>query len=255
MSSYTFTLTGNSSILSCNIFPEVELDENSDYSCALLDLTTYHSIPNIVQGVNSACHFYMLTDEGRTTYSPTNGAMGYTVEQVDLPTGCYEAVEILDFIKRKIVDFGFSFEYTIDKNTSKAKIKCSTALYIGDRLSNNILKSVFGYRNDLIGIIPLNTETESTDIIKIASQDVVRVECNITSGSYVNGKSSHTIYEFATNKVDVGYKIIERPRNLIYLPVVLKRLNHIELSLVDQNGESIDFRGETVTCRIHIKKD
>lgn len=253
MSSNTITLTGNSSKLCCNIFPELELDEKSEYSCALLELTTYHSIPNIIEGVNSAFYFYMVYDVLVEKYDASNGGKEDVMKQIDLPTGCYEAAEILDFIKQRIADFGFSFEYEIDKNTFKTKIKCSTALFIGNNLSNNILKTVFGYTQS--GIILKDKQIESKDIIKIADQDVVRVECNLASGSYVNGENSHTIHEFATYKVGVGHKIIERPKNLIYLPVTTKRLNYIEISLVDQNGTPINFRGETVTCRIHIKRE
>lgn len=184
---------------------------------------------------------------------PFEGSNSSLIQELKIPTGCYEADEILAYIKRRLETWGLSFDYTIDKNTFKTKIKCSTAIYVGDHYSSNVMRKIFGFRKD--NVLPLDKQVESDDIIKIANQDVVRVECNIVSGSYVNGKSSHTIYEFATQKVDVGYKIIERPRNLIYLPVACKRLNHIEISLVDQNGTPIDFRGETVTCRIHIKRE
>lgn len=254
MSSYTFTLTGNSSKLDCNIFPEVILDEKSDYSCALLELTTYHSIPNIIEDVNNAVIIYVNKNADKTYKATDGSSKGDIFLKVQLATGCYEAHELLELIKQRLAGYGFSFEYAIDKNTFKTSIKCDTAIYIGDEYSNNILKKVFGYSQNKPKI-PKNTKEESQDIIKIASQDVVRVECNIVSGSYVNNKSSHTIHEFATNKVDVGYKIIERPRNLIYMPVTHKRLSSIEISLVDQNGTPIDFRGETVTCRIHVRRE
>lgn len=253
MSSSTFTLTGNSSNLSCSIFPEVVLDEKSDYSCALLELTTYHSIPNVNKSNNSFIFYVTKPDGEEITFRSSDGANSNLLQHLQVPTGSYEADEILSYIKAQLVQWGFSFEYEIDKNTFKTKINCSTAIYVGDDYPNNVMRKIFGFCND--DRLPRNVEVESDEIIKIASQDVVRVECNIVSGSYVNGRSSHTIHEFATQKVDVGYKIIERPRNLIYLPVVSKRLNYIEISLVDQNGEAIDFRGETVTCRIHIKRE
>lgn len=261
--STTFTLTGNASNLSCDIFPEVILDENSEYSCALLDLTTYHSIPNVIEGVNNS--FYIYTKKDGTTFDnlireavlapldlSSDGRLEDTMNRIDLPTGTYEAVEILNLIKERIIQNGFSFHYEINKHTFKTKIRCSTAIYTGGSLSNNILRKVFGFQCD---IIRKNTLTEAEDVIKIANQDVVRVECNITTGAYLNGRICHTIYEFATYKADIGHKIIEQPKNLIYLPVTQKRINHIEISLVDQNGDLIDFRGETITCRIHVKRN
>lgn len=92
-------------------------------------------------------------------------------------------------------------------------------------------------------------------MIKISKLNVIRVECNIVSGAYVNGRQCHSIYEFASNKVDAGYKIVEQPVNVIYMPVVPRRINCIQISVVDQNGELVDFRGEEITCRIHIKRD
>lgn len=246
--SNTFTFTGNSSILSCNIFPEVVLDENSDYSCALLELVTYHSIPNITEA-NNKVYYFWKTQLTKGTKQPKDG----TPQSFEVPPGSYEAHEILDYIKHQFNEIGFSFEYKINKNTFKTTIKCSTLINIHKDQPDDIFRHIFGYSQNQI--VLQDAKTESNDIIKISSQDVVRVQCNITSGSFVNGKTSHTIYEFATNKVDVGYKIIEQPKNLIYLPVIQKRLNQIEISLVDQNGAPIDFRGETITCRIHIKKD
>ena len=38
------------------------------------------------------------------------------------------------------------------------------------------------------------------------------------SGSYVNGATKNTIYSFFP-KVSPGYKIIESPVNLVYLPI------------------------------------
>lgn len=246
--STTFTLTGNSANLSCSIFPEVVLDENSEYSCALLELTTYQTIQN-VNLANNRVHYYATGEDQKAATGPSDGHL----YQFRVPPGSYEAHEILDYIKHIFSQFDFRFEYNINKNTSKVIIKCSTAICIPPPDDCNIFRSIFGFTTEKI--CPLNEYVYPQNIIKIANQDVVRVECNLTTGSYVNGVSSHTIYEFATNKVEVGYKIIEQPRNLIYLPVAYRRLNYIEISLVDQNGEPIDFSGETVTCRIHVKKD
>lgn len=236
MSSCTFTLTGNSSSLSCSIFPEIELDADAEYSCALLDFTSYHSIPNVNEANNKVEYFI-------------NG----THAEFRIPPGCYEALEILEYIKLVFAKLRISFEYSINKNTFITTLACSSPLYTGDKNSANILNKIFGYKAEKT--IVVNIRIESSDPIKIACQDVVRVECNIATGSYVNGHHSHAIYEFATNRVEAGYKIIERPRNLIYLPVAVRRLNRIEISFVDQNSKPIDFRGETVTCRIHIKKE
>lgn len=78
-------------------------------------------------------------------------------------------------------------------------------------------------------------------------------ESSVYTGSFINNKSSHTLHEFYPD-VATGYKINETPRNLIYLPIVDRTIRTLHCDIVDQNNNLIDFQGETITCRIHIKK-
>lgn len=231
MSSITVSLTGTTSELTANFFPEIVLDEKYEYSCGLLDFTTYQSTPNISKS-NNTFHF--------------DGGV------IEIPIGSYEVVEVLDYIKMKLQDFGISFDYKVNKNTFKTTVKCSAKILLG--LPNSI-HTVLGFRGGVGEEIPANFEHESEEAIRISKLNVIRIECNIISGAYVNGKLCHAIYEFASNKVDIGYKIIEQPQNIIYLPVIPRRISSIQISVVDQNGDLIDFRGEDITCRIHIKRN
>ena len=67
-------------------------------------------------------------------------------------------------------------------------------------------------------------------------------------GSYVNGRTQNTIYSFFPN-VSPGYKIVENPRNLVYLPVILDKINKMETVVTDQNGKQLNLRGENLTIR------
>ena len=51
-----------------------------------------------------------------------------------------------------------------------------------------------------------------------------------------------------------GYKIVQEPLNLIYLPVTLSTISHMETKLVDRNGKLINLRGEELSVRFHIKE-
>lgn len=135
---YTVVFTGTSSILQANFLPEITLDENSDYSCALIDL----------------------------------------------------------FIK----------------NTNNAD--------------------------------------------KIVNIGEIRINCDIISGSYINGQQSHTIHQFATSTSDVkGQIFVEIPKHLIYFPIKVKSLRSIQISIVDHKGEPINIYGGEIICRINIKRD
>ena len=83
--------------------------------------------------------------------------------------------------------------------------------------------------------------------------NVVRVECNIIASAYINNKPSHTLHQFSPN-VGPGYKIVVVPRNVIYLPVNIKRKSLVTLKLVDQYGVLINFEGEILTIRLHLKQ-
>ena len=78
------------------------------------------------------------------------------------------------------------------------------------------------------------------------------VECNITGGAYINNKKVHTIHEFFP-AVPPGFKIIEIPSKVIYQPLVVRSINHIQLKIVNEHGDLVNFRGETITIRLHIK--
>ena len=54
--------------------------------------------------------------------------------------------------------------------------------------------------------------------INILSVNSIYVNCDLITNSYVNGVRAPVIYSFIPN-VAPGYKVVEKPYNLIYLPV------------------------------------
>ena len=79
---------------------------------------------------------------------------------------------------------------------------------------------------------------------------------DIISGSYVNGIEKPIIYSFFPN-VSPGYKIIETPPNVVYLPITFITLDVIysmETTLTDQNGRELNLRGENITIRFHVRE-
>ena len=96
--------------------------------------------------------------------------------------------------------------------------------------------------------------THSYDLpVSILKINALRVECNVTAGAYINERRVHTIHEFFP-AVPPGYKIIEAPSQVIYLPITVKTIDHLQVRIVDQDGNLVNFRGEIVTIRLHIKQ-
>lgn len=235
MSSTTLTLTGNSSSLNSHFHPEIELDERYSYSACLLDLYTYNSIPNVNETNNTL------------VYSKDNGE---TYERIVLPTGAYEIDEILKLLENEFQAKKAKIKITSDKKTMKCTIYLSIHCLLSFTARDSI-GSVLGFAPVVYGP---NSQHVAEKVINIQSNGNLRIDCDLITGSYHNGTSTHTIYEF-TPSVDPGYKIVEQPKHLIYLPVVRHRINTVNISIRDQAGKLADFRGENITCRIHIKRD
>ena len=63
----------------------------------------------------------------------------------------------------------------------------------------------------------------------------------------------HVIHKFFL-VVPPGYSIVEKPSEVIYLPINTKEINEIILKITDQNGNLVNFRGEVITIRLHLQK-
>lgn len=232
MSSITISITGNSSQLHADFYPEIVLDERYEYSCSMLSFNTYNSIPNVHKH-NNVFH-YSLKKEG-------------PYEEITIPIGAYELEAIVKLLTKYFEDKSISFYIHANSNTLKCSLK--GIVYIDFSKPNSIGK-LLGFDKRIL--TPSKQHT-SDHVVNIQSVNNVRIDCDLTTGSFHNGQSTHTIYEFSPP--DPGYKIDEQTKHLIYLPITKRRINEVNISVVDQNGQLVDFRGEEISCRIHIKRD
>ena len=94
---------------------------------------------------------------------------------------------------------------------------------------------------------------ESENIVNILTINSILVNIDI-SGSYVNGSTQPTIYSFFPD-VSPGYKIIENPHNLIYLPITSDTIHSITIWLTDENnGNELNILGENLSMRFHLRE-
>lgn len=221
--SFTLSITGNSSVLTTNYSPTLEL--NGDYECALLHFSTFNSIPNITRSNNK---FYYGTKK-----------------VVEIPEGAYELQDICDYLKSNIKNC--IFDLNCNNNTLKTSIYCTEEIHFE---KPNSIGNLLGFgRVTLQG----NKLHESLLPVNILPTTVVRIECDIINGSYINGKSSHIIHEFSPN-VPPGYRIIEIPKNTIYFPVNRQALTSINIRVLDVYNNLINLRGEEVQLYLHLKQ-
>lgn len=110
-------------------------------------------------------------------------------------------------------------------------------------------QSMLGFR----GVTTPNVDHMSFNKVNINNVNVLRINCNIASGSYLNGKPTHSIHAFYP-EVGPGFKIIHVPKNIIYFPINVRTLDTVTISIVDQADRIVNFHGEEITLRCHIRK-
>lgn len=273
MASLTLTLSGNQSILKVEYFPPIELG-NGVYVCGLIDFQTFNSIPNINR-FNNQFHYIEnnidsyptsveITKSGQQDFisavtlnnvklsginldvSSSNIDLLTGEKTITIPTGSYEIKDINNFLQRSLGN-DIHFMLKVNNNTLKSEILCNRKINFK---KNNTIGPLLGFSERILDANILHESDKPVNILKV---NAIRIECNITTGAYANNKLVHTIHEFFPI-VSPGYKIVEVPKNVIYLPVTVKTIHNLNISIVDQDGDLVDFRGETITIRLHLKR-
>lgn len=167
--------------------------------------------------------------------------------EIEIPIGIYEIDEINTYIKGKLPkERNLEFNLSTNPNTLK------TVIYFDCNINfkaENSLAKLLGFDKC---ILEKNIRHTSHTIAKIFHVNAIRLECNLISGAYINNEAVRTIHTFFP-QVSAGYKIVEIPSTIIYLPVAVKTIHTLNVRLVDQDGHLVNFRGETITIRLHIK--
>ena len=214
-----------------------------DYDCeiALVNLETWYSIANVTSSNNQ---FKYSTDGGNIW------------KLVTIETGAYQVEELNDEIQRLMAEngdwdsTGKVYYITISPNLStlKSVIDITHPDYKIDFTIPNSLRSILGFESKILS----NDRNTSDRTVNIIDFNSIFVNCDCIKDSYVNGISSPVIYSFGP-KVSPGYRIAEEPKNPIYLSINRKTLSEFSVWITDQAGSPIDFRGENITCRFHIR--
>ena len=137
-----------------------------------------------------------------------------------------------------------------NKNTLKSVLDIGPN-YKVDLTTSNSLRTILGFNSQIYS----EGYNESENIVNILSVNSLRVTSDVIGSSFTNGgtQNINIIYSFFPN-VGPGYKIVQEPSNLIYLPVTLNTISHMETKLMDQNGKLLNLRGEELSIRLHIQE-
>jgi len=202
-------VSDNSTKMKTTFYPPIELDKTRKYEMALVNLETYYSFPNI----DSSNNIFR--------YSPGSSQQRQFVD-IRIPEGSYDLIDIAETIKismKRNGHNGESIEITANTNTLKNVMEISNDFIVDFRLQRSIA-SVLGFAERAYK----ESLHESQNVVNILSINSILVNVDVIGGSYVNGKTQNTIYSFFPN-VSPGYKFVESPRNLVYLPVILDKIS------------------------------
>ena len=240
-SSFQITVTGITTNFKTKFNPPIQLDKNRKYEMSLVNLETYYSFPNI----DDTNNYFRYSSDGGTSWF-----------EINIPEGSYDIRDINELIQQEMRQTGhyddINEKHCITISSNMNTLKSVLILennYRVDFTHNNSLASVLGFDNRIY----MNKFQESENVVNILSINSILVNVDIISGSYVNGIVKNTIYSFFPN-VSPGYKIIETPVNLVYLPITLDTIHSLGVSLTDQNGKLLNLRGENLTIRFHIRE-
>lgn len=132
-------------------------------------------------------------------------------------------------------------------NTFKCEIKSNKEINFE---KPNTIRSLLGFTQKKLPAMKRHYSDYPISITKVNS---ICIECNLIKNSFNNNTSVHIIHMFYPNALP-GYKIVENPSNVIYLPINTRFIDEIVLKITDQNGNLVNFKGEVVTVRLHLKR-
>jgi|TARA_Y100000289_G_scaffold66182_1_gene81856 hypothetical protein len=235
-------LDSRSSRIKTNFNPPIQLEKDHIYELGLLNLETYFSFPNI----DSSNNYFR--------YSPNNGSTYY---EISIPTGSYSFIDVANYLQQKMKDNGhynqiddyYEITFSANVNTLQSVMVVESGYKVDMTASNSVAK-FFGFTGQIYGS---GTHT-SQNLVNILSVNSVRINCDRISGSYVNGSQSTCLYSFFPS-VNPGAKILESPRNVLYLPLVnTGTISSLTVEITDQDGKQLDFRGENISIRLQLRE-
>lgn len=248
--SLALAFNGTESVLSSDFNPPIELDPSKSHSIGLIDFYSNNSIPNVDDRENKI----------------------YIDEQIlTVPTGQYEIEDLNDYIQTalniKHDDEDSDFE-DVNNDDDDDALKTENkrtyfSLYANGNTLKTVIKSSFkiNFTHDdcirrILGfdkcVLEPHKEYESQNPANVFHVNVIKVDCNLVMGSYKNGVLVHTIHEFFP-QVEPGYKIVEVPKSILYLPINAQTIYNITVQIVDQENRLVNFRGEEISLRLELK--
>ena len=145
-----------------------------------------------------------------------------------LPTGSWELEDIERHLQGILAPKGIVLSLKHNNNTLRSIIKCS---HIINSQPQDSIGRLLGFTRRSLSANIIH-ESDLPVILKISA---LRVECSIISGACINEKKVHAIHAFFT------------------ITITVNTIDNIQLRIVDQGGNLVNFHGEIITIRLYVK--
>jgi len=231
----TYEPPTNTAVFTYKFERSIELP-SLDYEVALVDIETYYSFPNVSSDNN---HLRFSTDGGNNW------------RVMVIPTGAYSIKALNTEINDQLSAAGHRNKIQIRgiEATLRCEMKISDGVTVDFTYPNSI-NTILGFDSDLYHGAAKYISRNDIDILSVNS---IYINCDLITNSYVNGIPAPVIYSFFPN-VAPGYKVVEKPYNLIYLPVNKTFINSVTVWLTDQKGNILNFKGQEISIRFSLRK-
>ena len=249
--SVTLNLTDNKYSLTANYFPPINVYKDSKIALYSLKMINTYDINNIkyvnIDRTNNQIQFNYITDYQEALVIKLHYGV-YTFSEL-----VNQILKVLARENKKLKGKEIEF-YMFLKNDGRCSMRCSH--YVDFNIENS-LSSVLGferkeYRKKMYH--------KSKSIVHVCNPiKSIKVLCNIVQDSFINQRSSHTIYEFFSPSIkekSKGYEnIIENPPYLAYYSLNTTVINSINIRLVDQDLKPIHTSNSNkISIVLHIKR-
>lgn len=94
----------------------------------------------------------------------------------------------------------------------------------------------------------------SQKVVEITTIDKIHLNCDKVDGSILNGSPSSILYSFNVD-VSPGYRIIEQPKTILYKNIQATKLESLNFYILDDDGNEVDFNGETISLTLQLIKN
>lgn len=227
------------------------LDQNLNYELGLVYFSTINNIHNVTNKNN------------KIIVEVTDGKNKQLSKNIAITPGAYEIKEISNTIEN---------EFKYDKSLEPLKEKEYYIKFQPNPVNMNVVMKIakgckikFPNDNSLADVLCFEKNKSyeqgiyySCNKVNISNVNRIMIECNVVEGAYLQQgdhvENSNIIYDFPSNTVPRGYKIIERPMFPIYYPLIIKNIDNIKFKIVYNDGKLVDFNGEEIIITIHMKQ-